>query len=159
MHKSSPDECIAKTNLLIRCIYHIQTVTYRLVHTWLHTENYHKKFISHNYSGCISIEVYLAIMTIMLHGIIDHTLPIINFGWDYWIWPSLPDLTITDIIMYISLSMSIQPLNLDTYYASVRMRARYTVVCLCVCVCVCVCVDRYSCSRMNQVQVRVSIGF
>ncbi len=34
-------------------------------------------------------------------------------------------------------------------------QARYTVVCLCVCVCV----DRYSCSRMNQVQVRVSIGF
>ena len=34
-------------------------------------------------------------------------------------------------------------------------------VCLCVCVCVClsVCVDCYSCSRMNQVQVRVSIGF
>ena len=28
-----------------------------------------------------------------------------------------------------------------------------------VCVCVSVCVDRYSCSRMNQVQVRVSIGF
>ncbi len=26
-------------------------------------------------------------------------------------------------------------------------------------VCLCVCVDRYSCSRMNQVQVRVSIGF
>ena len=29
-------------------------------------------------------------------------------------------------------------------------QARYTVVCLCVCV------DRYSCSRMNQVKVRVS---
>ncbi len=27
---------------------------------------------------------------------------------------------------------------------------------VCVCVCVCVCVDCYSCSRMNQVQVRVS---
>ena len=26
-------------------------------------------------------------------------------------------------------------------------------------VCLCVCVDCYSCSRMNQVQVRVSIGF
>ncbi len=26
-------------------------------------------------------------------------------------------------------------------------------------VCLSVCVDRYSCSRMNQVQVRVSIGF
>ena len=26
-------------------------------------------------------------------------------------------------------------------------------------VCVCVCVDRYSCSRMNHLQVRVSIGF
>ncbi len=36
-------------------------------------------------------------------------------------------------------------------------QARYTVVCLCVCVCVCV--DRYSCSRINEVQVRVSIGF
>ncbi len=36
-------------------------------------------------------------------------------------------------------------------------QARYTVVCLCVCVSVCV--DRYSCSRMNQVQVRISIGF
>ncbi len=34
-------------------------------------------------------------------------------------------------------------------------------VCICVSssVCVSVCVDRYSCSRMNQVQVRVSIGF
>ena len=32
-------------------------------------------------------------------------------------------------------------------------------VSVCVCVCVCVCVDRYSCSRMNQVQARVSIGF
>ncbi len=34
-------------------------------------------------------------------------------------------------------------------------QARYTVVC----VCLSVCVDCYSCSRMNQVQVRVSIGF
>ncbi len=34
-------------------------------------------------------------------------------------------------------------------------------VCLCVCVsvCLCVCVDCYSCSRINEVQVRVSIGF
>ena len=31
----------------------------------------------------------------------------------------------------------------------------YTVVCLCVCVCV----DCFSCSRINEVQVRVSIGF
>ncbi len=44
-------------------------------------------------------------------------------------------------------------------------QARYTVVCSCVCVCVCVsvclcvCVDCYSCSRINEVQVRVSIGF
>ena len=60
-------------------------------------------------------------------------------------------------------------------------QARYTVVCLCVCMCgcicvcvcvcvcacvracvclcVCVCVDCYSCSRINEVQVRVSIGF
>ena len=36
-------------------------------------------------------------------------------------------------------------------------QARYTVACLCVCLSVCV--DCYSCSRMNQVQVRVSIGF
>ncbi len=44
-------------------------------------------------------------------------------------------------------------------YASVL--ARYTVVCLCVClsVCVSVCVDCYSSSRINEVQVRVSIGF
>ncbi len=35
-------------------------------------------------------------------------------------------------------------------------QARYTVVCLCVCVSVCV--DCYSCSRINEVQVRVSIG-
>ena len=34
-------------------------------------------------------------------------------------------------------------------------QARYMVVCLCLCVCV----DCYRCSRMNQVQVRVSIGF
>ncbi len=35
------------------------------------------------------------------------------------------------------------------------------VVCLCVCVSVClsVCVDCYSCSRINEVLVRVSIGF
>ena len=26
-------------------------------------------------------------------------------------------------------------------------------------VCVCVCVDSYSCSKINEVQVRVSIGF
>ncbi len=40
-------------------------------------------------------------------------------------------------------------------------QARYTVVCLCVCVCVCLsaCVDCYSCLRINEVQVRVSIGF
>ena len=44
-------------------------------------------------------------------------------------------------------------------------QARYTVVCLCVCLCVrvyvrvCVCVDCYSCSKMNQVKVKVSIGF
>ncbi len=31
-------------------------------------------------------------------------------------------------------------------------QARYTVVC-------CVCVDCYSCSKINKVQVRVSIGF
>ncbi len=50
-------------------------------------------------------------------------------------------------------------------------QARYTVVCLCVCVasevygsvfvclcvCVSVCVDCYSCSRINEVQVQVSI--
>ena len=37
--------------------------------------------------------------------------------------------------------------------------ARYMVVCLCVqSVCACVCVDCYSCSRINEVQVRVSIG-
>ncbi len=30
---------------------------------------------------------------------------------------------------------------------------------VCVCVCVSVCVDCYSCSRINEVQVRVSIGF
>ena len=28
-----------------------------------------------------------------------------------------------------------------------------------VCLCVCVCIDCYSCSKMNKVQVRVSIGF
>ncbi len=44
-----------------------------------------------------------------------------------------------------------------------RCEARYTVcVCVCVCVCVrvCVCVCRllYSCSRINEVQVRVSIA-
>ncbi len=42
-------------------------------------------------------------------------------------------------------------------------QSRYTVVCLCVCVsvclCVCVSVECYSCSRINEVQVRVSIGF
>ncbi len=43
------------------------------------------------------------------------------------------------------------------YYASVRMRKRG--IRQCVCVCVCVCVDCYSCSRINEVQVRVSIGF
>ena len=36
-------------------------------------------------------------------------------------------------------------------------QARYTVVCLCVFVCVCVCVDCYSCSSINEVQVRVSM--
>ncbi len=37
-------------------------------------------------------------------------------------------------------------------------QARYTVVCLCVCLCVCV--DWYnSCSVINEVQVRASIGF
>ncbi len=34
-------------------------------------------------------------------------------------------------------------------------QARYTVVCLCVCVCL----DYFSCSRINEVQVRLSIGF
>ncbi len=38
-------------------------------------------------------------------------------------------------------------------------QARYTVVCLCICVCVCVCVDCFSCSRIYEVPVRVSIGF
>ncbi len=42
---------------------------------------------------------------------------------------------------------------LHCYYLGAHAQARYTVVCLCVCV------DCYSCSRMNQVQVRVSIGF
>ncbi len=36
-------------------------------------------------------------------------------------------------------------------------QARYTIVCLCLCVCVCV--DCFSCSRINEVQVRASIGF
>ncbi len=40
-------------------------------------------------------------------------------------------------------------LHRNNYYASV-----HTVVCLC-----CVCVECYSCSRTNEVQVRVSIGF
>ena len=43
------------------------------------------------------------------------------------------------------------------FYTLVRMRKRdlrYSVF-----VCVCVCVDCYSCSRINEVQVRVSIGF
>ncbi len=35
----------------------------------------------------------------------------------------------------------------------------YGSVCVSVCVCVCVCVNCYSCSRINEVQVRVSIGF
>ncbi len=42
----------------------------------------------------------------------------------------------------------------------------YVSVCACasevygsVFVCLCVCVDCYSCSRINEVQVRVSIGF
>ncbi len=34
-------------------------------------------------------------------------------------------------------------------------QARYTVVC--VCICLSVCVDCYSCSRINEVQVGVSI--
>ena len=34
-------------------------------------------------------------------------------------------------------------------------QARYTVVYLCVCVCVCLCRLLYSCSKINQVQVRV----
>ena len=38
-----------------------------------------------------------------------------------------------------------------------------SVVCVCVCVCVCACVcvrvDCYSCSRINEVQVRAFIGF
>ncbi len=38
----------------------------------------------------------------------------------------------------------------------VAWQARYMVVCLCVCVSVCV--ECYSCSRVNEVQVRVSIG-
>ncbi len=32
-------------------------------------------------------------------------------------------------------------------------------VCVCVCVCLCVCLGCYSCSGINEVQVRVSIGF
>ncbi len=35
----------------------------------------------------------------------------------------------------------------------------YGSVFVCLCVCVSVCVDCYSCSRINEVQVRVSIGF
>ncbi len=35
----------------------------------------------------------------------------------------------------------------------------YGSVFVCVCVCVCVCVDCYSCWRINEVQVRVSIRF
>ena len=47
-------------------------------------------------------------------------------------------------------------------YSSYASQVRYTVVTLCVCVCLCVCRLRtaiYSCSRINKVQVRVSIGF
>ncbi len=42
-------------------------------------------------------------------------------------------------------------------YLSVHAQATYTVVCLCVCLSVCV--DCDSCLRINEVQVRVSIGF
>ncbi len=40
-------------------------------------------------------------------------------------------------------------------------QARYTVLCLCVCLSVClsVCLGCYSCSGINEVQVRVSIAF
>ncbi len=41
-------------------------------------------------------------------------------------------------------------------YASVRMMRKRGIR---QCVCVSVCVDCYSCSRINEVQVRVSIGF
>ncbi len=40
------------------------------------------------------------------------------------------------------------------YSSFSNAQARYTVE-----VCVCVCVDCYSCSRISEVQVRVSIGF
>ncbi len=43
----------------------------------------------------------------------------------------------------------------DYNYASVRMRKRGT----CIRLCLSVCVDCYSCSRINEVQVRVSISF
>ncbi len=43
------------------------------------------------------------------------------------------------------------------YHLGAHAQARYTGVGLCVCVCVCV--DCYSCSKINEVQVRVSIGF
>ncbi len=39
------------------------------------------------------------------------------------------------------------------YFLGAHAQARYTVVCWCVCV------DCYSCSRINEVQVRVSIDF
>ena len=42
---------------------------------------------------------------------------------------------------------------------SAHAQARYTIVCLYVCVSVSVCVDCCSCSRINEVYVRVSIGF
>ncbi len=42
------------------------------------------------------------------------------------------------------------------YASGAHVQARYTVVC---CVSVCVYIECYSCSRINEVQVRVSIGF
>ena len=49
--------------------------------------------------------------------------------------------------------------EINVCYASVRMRKqsihiRYI---MCACMCVCMCVDCYSCSRINELQVRVSI--
>ncbi len=44
-------------------------------------------------------------------------------------------------------------MSVEIDYASVRIRKRG------IRLCVCVCVDYFSCSRINEVQVRVSIGF